>query len=98
MTALTRSVELPQPQFSGESGRACEKFIRDVRTHAFKNGKQRDNAWQADFAAMCLDGAALRWYEDQNMDTQEDWSLLRKSMLEKWPLNYEGGSEDFPMR
>ncbi|KIO30114.1 hypothetical protein M407DRAFT_158324 [Tulasnella calospora MUT 4182] len=48
-------------------------------------GKQRDNAWIADFAALCFAGDALRWYETLDDDVQLDWSKLRRAVLDWLP-------------
>lgn len=48
-------------------------------------GKQDDNRWIAQYAATCFIKEALRWFEDLDEEMQNDWRLLRKAMLAKWP-------------
>ncbi|KAG9027582.1 hypothetical protein FS837_004223 [Tulasnella sp. UAMH 9824] len=73
--------------FYGMKGESCEGFIRAVRKAAFAAGKIRDDAWMADFASTCLDGPALRFYQDLSPDVQGDWRLLCEALLVKYPLS-----------
>lgn len=87
--------------FCGIRGESCEGFIRAVRKAAFEAGKIRDDAWMADFASTCLDGPALRFYEELSPDAQGDWRLLRQALLMKYPLperfNQDVGTEYFSL-
>ncbi|KAG8940426.1 hypothetical protein FRC04_005253 [Tulasnella sp. 424] len=74
--------------FSGASGTECENFIRFVKRKAFAEQKSRDNEWMAYFASTCFTGAALRWYESLDDDTQYNWKLLSKALLAKYPATY----------
>lgn len=70
--------------FTG-GGEECEMFIVSVKKQAFRAGKATDNAWSAQFAGTCFAGAALRWYEGLDDVTQNDWGLLRKALLARYP-------------
>ncbi|KAG8899728.1 hypothetical protein FRC00_001024, partial [Tulasnella sp. 408] len=74
--------------FSGASGTECENFIRFVKRKAFSEQKSRDNEWMAYFASTCFTGAALRWFESLDDDTQYNWKLLSKALLAKYPATY----------
>lgn len=71
--------------FYGIDGDEAENFIRTIRKRAHMEGKQRDDEWIADFAAMCFSGNALRWYETLDDDVQRDWSKLRRAILDWLP-------------
>ncbi|KIO18290.1 hypothetical protein M407DRAFT_246514, partial [Tulasnella calospora MUT 4182] len=77
--------------FYGREGEACEGFIRAVREVAFAAGRIRDDAWMADFASTCLDGSALRYYENLGSDIQSDWRLLRQALLTRYPPPDQAG-------
>jgi len=67
--------------FKGTSGEECEEFISAVRRKAFAEGKQLDNQWIAQFAAISFSGKALRWHNGLDEATRQDWGLLEKAML-----------------
>ncbi|KAG9045540.1 hypothetical protein FS837_006141 [Tulasnella sp. UAMH 9824] len=71
--------------FYGIDGEEAENFLRTVRKRALMEGKQRDNEWIADFAALCFAGDALRWYETLDDEVQLDWSKLRRAILDWLP-------------
>jgi len=77
--------------FRGNDGTECELFISAVRLKALGEGKARDNEWMADFAAACMVGPALRWFETLDEITQGDWRLLRRALLDKYPQSVSGG-------
>lgn len=58
--------------FYGESAEEAEDFIFAIKERAYAEGKQKDNAWIADFASICFAKKALRWYEELNEETQSD--------------------------
>ncbi|KAG8941818.1 hypothetical protein FRC04_004060, partial [Tulasnella sp. 424] len=70
--------------FYGESAEEAEDFIFAIKERAYAEGKQKDNAWIADFASICFAKKALRWYEELNEETQSDWKLLRQAILAKY--------------
>ncbi|KIO29358.1 hypothetical protein M407DRAFT_21584 [Tulasnella calospora MUT 4182] len=61
-------------------------FLTCCLTHsrAFSKGKQTDNAWIAQFVSACLERKALRWYESLDRETQNDWDLLKRAILEEY--------------
>ncbi|KIO28617.1 hypothetical protein M407DRAFT_22203 [Tulasnella calospora MUT 4182] len=76
----------------GGGGEECEMFIVSVKKQAFKAGKATDGTWSAQFAGTCFAGAALRWYDDLDDATQNDWGLLRKALLARYaPSKSESG-------
>ncbi|KAG9041507.1 hypothetical protein FS837_012184, partial [Tulasnella sp. UAMH 9824] len=84
--------ESEQIAFEGRDGTEAENFIRDVKSRAFKLGKQKDNEWMAAFASICFSGNALRWFESLDDETQSDWKLLRAAILAKYPAGSAGSS------
>ncbi|KAG8929602.1 hypothetical protein FRC01_004062, partial [Tulasnella sp. 417] len=79
-------------EFRGEDADECEKFIASVMKYAFAQGKQRDDAWMADFAATCMAKDALRWWGHLEEDVQQSWKLLQKEMLSAYPPMFYGSS------
>ncbi|KAG8977591.1 hypothetical protein FRB90_008743, partial [Tulasnella sp. 427] len=71
--------------FDGKDGSAAESFVIAVQRKARVEGKSRDNEWIIDLVSTCLTGAALRWYVDLDDDTQNDWKLLRRAILQRYP-------------
>ncbi|KAG9015595.1 hypothetical protein FRB90_004772 [Tulasnella sp. 427] len=71
-------------EFSGD--RSCYEFLRSVRTVAFKNGKHKDGDWMAGYASTCFVAEAARWFEDLDDEVQGDWKLLRKALIERFPM------------
>ncbi|KAG8892242.1 hypothetical protein FRB99_002855, partial [Tulasnella sp. 403] len=69
--------------FEGIDGIECEDFIHLVRRRAYLEG--RDNEWIVNYAATCLVGDALRWYLGLDEEVQEDWRLLQKALIAKYP-------------
>lgn len=67
------------------SSRETQDIINLDNTRAHMEGKQRDDEWIADFAAMCFSGNALRWYETLDDNVQRDWSKLRRAILDWLP-------------
>ncbi|KAG8990920.1 hypothetical protein FRB93_002992 [Tulasnella sp. JGI-2019a] len=74
-----------QPRFSGEPGEDAADFVGNIQRIAFAQGRQRDDEWQADYAATCLAGPAMRWYCDLEDDKRMAWSNLRRSLLQHFP-------------
>ncbi|KAG9029574.1 hypothetical protein FRB95_005203 [Tulasnella sp. JGI-2019a] len=79
------SNEPTRPIFSGKSDEQVAPFIRRIQEISFAQGRQRDNDWQADYAATCLDGDALRWYSELNDETRNSWNELRRALLQRFP-------------
>lgn len=71
--------------FRGIDGKECEEFIYMIRLRAMAAGKVRDKEWIADIAGTAFVGDALRWYAELDEDVQEDWLLLRRALLSKYP-------------
>ena len=76
--------------FDGSASLSCETFVRLVRQYAFSKDRGKDDEWIAQFAATRMDGAALRWLEDQPEETQDSWKLLRRAVLIQWPPAHPG--------
>lgn len=82
-------------QFSGPGVKECEKFVAAVMKHAYDQGKLRDDAWMADFAATCMAEDALRWWSGLDEETQGSWKLLRQAMFSNYqPLFYGHSGEE----
>lgn len=71
--------------FLGKDGRECELFVRWVKVIAFQAGKQDDDKWIAQYAAIHLDGEALRWFAELDLETQNRWSLLSRALVRQYP-------------
>lgn len=75
--------------FSGPGAKECERFVAAVIKHAYEQGKLRDDAWMADFAATCMAEDALRWWSGLDREIRGSWELLRQAMFSKYqPLFY----------
>ncbi|KAG8921717.1 hypothetical protein FRC00_008321, partial [Tulasnella sp. 408] len=70
--------------FSGGSAEEAEDFILAVKRRAYSEGKHKDDAWIADFVSVCLEKKALRWYESLDRETQNDWQLLKRAILDEY--------------
>ena len=67
--------------FTGTGGPTeCQEFILFVRQQAVEGNKARDNDWIADYAASCITGSALEWFEDLDEEVTLDWKLLRRAL------------------
>ncbi|KIO28416.1 hypothetical protein M407DRAFT_22462 [Tulasnella calospora MUT 4182] len=73
-----------RPIFYGESSKEAEDFIFAIKERAYAEGKQRDNAWIAEFVSICFAKTALRWYEELDEDVQNDWRLLKRAILAEY--------------
>ncbi|KAG8988575.1 hypothetical protein FRB94_000616 [Tulasnella sp. JGI-2019a] len=73
------------PHFSGDPGEDATIFVNSIQKIAFAQGRQRDNNWQADYAATCLTGPAMRWYCDLEDEERLSWSDLRRALLQRFP-------------
>ncbi|KIO33713.1 hypothetical protein M407DRAFT_229549 [Tulasnella calospora MUT 4182] len=73
--------------FRGTSGSEAEEFIASIHQVARSEGRIRDDLWIADFAVACFIGDALRWYAELEAEVQNDWRLLRRAILRKYPPN-----------
>ncbi|KAG8959758.1 hypothetical protein FRC00_001279 [Tulasnella sp. 408] len=78
-------------RFKGTNWEECHDFIAAIRARALWEGKQRDSAWKADFAAPLFWGKALWWHNKLPEDVREDWSRLETALLDRWPPQ---GDED----
>lgn len=72
--------------FKGKDWEECNKFIREIRARALWEGKQRDSAWIADFAAPQFSHKALSWHCRLPEEVQQDWSKLVIALVDRWPL------------
>lgn len=71
--------------FKGTDWKECNDFIRAIRASAWKEGKQRDMAWMADYAALHFSHGALFWHSRLLQDVRQDWGKLETALLERWP-------------
>ncbi|KIO17393.1 hypothetical protein M407DRAFT_32952 [Tulasnella calospora MUT 4182] len=76
----------PVERFKGTSWEECQEFILAIRTRASWEGKQRDSAWMADFAANYFWHHALPWHSRLPEDVRLDWSKLEIALLDRWPI------------
>lgn len=70
--------------FDGTGGLGADQFVRAVRKAAFSLGRQKDDAWCAQFASTCLEGDALDFYEGLGEATQDSWKLLLNALLNRF--------------
>ncbi|KAG8989793.1 hypothetical protein FRB90_002061 [Tulasnella sp. 427] len=63
-------------RFKGTDWDECNEFILSVRARAHWEGKQRDTAWIADFAALSFSHEALLWHCRLPLDVRRDWFKL----------------------
>ncbi|KIO27965.1 hypothetical protein M407DRAFT_22871 [Tulasnella calospora MUT 4182] len=72
-------------RFKGTNWEECHEFILAIRTRAMWEGKRRDSAWMADFAANYFWHKALSWHCRLPEDVREDWSKLEIALTDRWP-------------
>ncbi|KIO30385.1 hypothetical protein M407DRAFT_20458 [Tulasnella calospora MUT 4182] len=84
--------EAGQLQFCGPGAKECEEFVAGVIKQAYEQGKPRDDAWIADFAATCLAENALRWWIELDEEVQGSWKLLRRALLSTYRPLFHGHS------
>ncbi|KAG8916771.1 hypothetical protein FRC01_002879, partial [Tulasnella sp. 417] len=70
--------------FTGKNAEEAEDFVHAVNRRAWAAGKLDDHTWMAKFAYVCFTKKALRWYEDLDEETRNDWRLLRRAILDKY--------------
>ncbi|KAG8924956.1 hypothetical protein FRC00_004501 [Tulasnella sp. 408] len=70
--------------FYGQDADECRQFIQAVRRFGFQQGRQHDDAYMADYAVTCFQGAALDWQMDLDEETNGSWRLLQKALKEKY--------------
>ena len=63
---------------------SCADFVRAVRKHAVIEKKSRDDEYIADCAMSCFTDDAFYWSENLTKEVQEDWSLLRRALVEEY--------------
>lgn len=73
-------------RFEGYSAKEAEEFVATVNRTALKEGKHKDPEWIAFFASSCFSGVALRWLADLDYEVTYDWNLLRRAILQRWPI------------
>lgn len=61
----------------------------EVKKEAFARGKLRDDEWVAGFVETHIGGAALRWFETLDDETQSSWKLLKRALLAQYPPDYQ---------
>jgi hypothetical protein len=50
-----------------------------------KYGKRKDSAWIANGVDGCFSGEALRWHAQLDGEIKDDWTLLERALLERYP-------------
>ncbi|KIO29357.1 hypothetical protein M407DRAFT_21583 [Tulasnella calospora MUT 4182] len=70
--------------FTGGNAEEAEEFIVAVKRRAYSKGKHTDNVWIAHFVSVCFEKKALRWYESLDDETQNNWKLLKRAILEEY--------------
>ncbi|KAG8916055.1 hypothetical protein FRC01_003406 [Tulasnella sp. 417] len=70
--------------FTGKNAEEAEDFVHAVNRRAWAAGKLDDHTWMAKFAYVCFTKKALRWYEELDEETRNDWRLLRRAILDKY--------------
>ncbi|KIO33894.1 hypothetical protein M407DRAFT_17163 [Tulasnella calospora MUT 4182] len=75
--------------FKGTDWKECDTFVRALRSRALWEGKQRDPAWIADFAAPHFSYKALLWHSRLPQDVRQDWFKLETALLERWAPSEE---------
>lgn len=80
----TESGSESEVKFDGIDGVTCHEFIQAVRKYAFDEGHSNDNKWAAEIASFRFSGPALKWFEELDDATQEDWKLLKRALLHQY--------------
>ncbi|KAG8941822.1 hypothetical protein FRC04_004064 [Tulasnella sp. 424] len=70
--------------FTGGSAVEAEGFIFAIKWQAFSKGKHKDNTWAAEYASIRFARKALRCYEKLDVETQNDWNLLKRAILDEY--------------
>lgn len=81
----------PIERFKGTDWEECDDFVAAVRARALWEGKQRDPAWIADFAAPLFSRTALSWHCRLPQDVRQDWFKLEIALIDRWPPPDDGG-------
>lgn len=71
--------------FRGIDGEECERFIHSLRRKIFEAGRDDDNDWITRFVSAFVVDDALRWHSELPIEIQNDWGLLQKAMLARFP-------------
>lgn len=82
---LAPSGSVPRFTFTGKPGESANAFILSMQRIAFRQGRDRDDAWLADYASTCFDDEALYWYLEQDEESRGSWRILRSSLLSRYP-------------
>ncbi|KIO24013.1 hypothetical protein M407DRAFT_26544 [Tulasnella calospora MUT 4182] len=82
---MSTSSAPPVERFKGTSWEECNEFILAIRARAFWEGKQRDPAWMADFAANYFWQKAMSWHCRLPQDVRQDWLQLEMALVDRWP-------------
>ncbi|KAG9026150.1 hypothetical protein FRB95_009357 [Tulasnella sp. JGI-2019a] len=89
----------PSMTFAGIVGEDVPLFLQNIQQEAFKQGRQREDGWIADYALTMLRGRALIWYYDLEEDVQSSWRKLRVAIIDRFgiPDTAAGPSAIVPM-
>ncbi|KAG8995599.1 hypothetical protein FRB94_003536 [Tulasnella sp. JGI-2019a] len=74
----------PSVKFAGAAGEDISLFLQDIQQEAFRQGRQREDAWIADYALTILRGRALIWYYSLDEESQSSWKKLRVAIITKF--------------
>ncbi|KAG8940772.1 hypothetical protein FRC04_005041 [Tulasnella sp. 424] len=71
--------------FKGTGREECEIFVRSIRAAAWREDKDDDDRWMANYASLRFAGQALNWHSRLPPDIRRDWSKLEMALLNQWP-------------
>ncbi|KAG8896508.1 hypothetical protein FRC00_005838 [Tulasnella sp. 408] len=77
------------PMFHGKRGEEAEEFVRMIHRRTGDARRQGDAKWINELVQRCLAGEALRWYATLESKVRDNWKLLRRAMMARWPTRDE---------
>lgn len=84
------------PAFRGDNSTECETFIEAMRNFAYRQSRQNDDKWMAEYAATKMSGKALRWHIRLDSATRTSWKVLEVALIDEWPSDSEQEDDDEP--
>ncbi|KAG8986453.1 hypothetical protein FRB93_005285 [Tulasnella sp. JGI-2019a] len=73
--------------FSGNPSEDVTTFLGSVKRVAITQGRQKDDAWIADYVESCLRGKAMKWFDAASVGDPSSfsrWQSLRRTFLERF--------------
>ncbi|KAG8903901.1 hypothetical protein FRB99_002601 [Tulasnella sp. 403] len=70
--------------FEGTANVNIQELLTHVYQQAGASCKLNDSQWMAQYAASCLQGDALQWYQRLNPVAQKDWTLLQSLLIQHY--------------